>query len=66
MKKLFDEKKYNVFQISGLRGGKRIGRLIEFDNNIREGNFPILCHYAKRDAVVISLEEYARLKKLDE
>lgn len=48
-------------EISGRKSGKRIAQLIEFDENIRQGNFPILVHIKPKDAVVISLEEYKKL-----
>ena len=52
----------NKIEISGLRSGKRMAQLLEFDENIRKGNFPILVLVKPQEAVVISLEEYKSLK----
>ena len=56
----------NKIEIGGRKNGKRMARLLEFDENIRKGNFPILILRKPQEAVVISLEEYNELKKAKE
>ena len=51
--------------LSGRKNGKSFARLLELDDNIRKGNFPILILRKPQEAVIISLEEYKRLKELD-
>ena len=53
----------NKIEIGGRDSGKRVKRLIELDDNIRQGNFPILVLVKPQEAVIISLEEYKRLKE---